>query len=77
MQGPELPFLSNWQNYYMIIGTAAATLIGLMLVVTTLSAGIETHVSTLNGVRSLRSTHGAERSRRDTRLSIDRRSSAI
>jgi hypothetical protein len=48
MQGPELPFLSNWQNFYMIMGTAAATLTGLMFVVTTLIAGIETHVSTLN-----------------------------
>ncbi len=48
IQGSELPFLSNWQNFYMIIGTAAATLTGLMFVVTTLIAGIETHVSTLN-----------------------------
>ena len=48
IQGSELPFLSNWQNFYMIIGTAAATLTGLMFVVTTLIAGIETHVSMLN-----------------------------
>ncbi len=48
MQGSELPLLSNWQNFYMIIGTAAATLTGLMFVVTTLIAGIETHASTLN-----------------------------
>ena len=48
MQGPELPFLSNWQNFYMIMGTAAATLMGLMFAVTTLITGIETHVSTLN-----------------------------
>jgi len=48
IQGSELPFLSNWQNFYMLIGTAAATLTGLMFVVTTLIAGIETHVSTLN-----------------------------
>jgi len=48
MQGSELPFLSNWQNFYMLIGTAAATLTGLMFVVTTLIAGIETHVETLN-----------------------------
>jgi hypothetical protein len=46
MQG--LPFLSNWQNFYMIIGTAAATLTGLMFVVTTLIAGIDAHLSTLN-----------------------------
>jgi hypothetical protein len=38
MQGSELPFLGNWQNFYMIIGTAAATLTGLMFVATTLAA---------------------------------------
>ena len=48
MQGSELPFLSNWQNFYMIMGTAAATLTGLMFVVTTLIAGIDAHASTLN-----------------------------
>lgn len=48
MQGSELPLLSDWQNFYMLIGTAAATLTGLMFVVTTLIAGIETHVETLN-----------------------------
>ncbi len=48
IQGSELPFLSNWQNFYLIIGTAAATLTGLMFVATTLIAGIERHVSTLN-----------------------------
>jgi hypothetical protein len=48
MQGSELPFLSQWQNFYMIMGTAAATLTGLMFVATTLIAGIETHVSTAN-----------------------------
>ena len=48
IQGSELLFLSDWQNFYMLIGTAAATLTGLMFVVTTLIAGIETHVSTLN-----------------------------
>ncbi len=48
IQGSELTFLSDWQNFYMIMGTAAATLTGLMFVVTTLIAGIDTHVSTLN-----------------------------
>ena len=52
MQGSELPFLSNWQNFYMLIGTASATLTGLMFVVTTLIAGIDTHVSTLNAAVS-------------------------
>ncbi len=48
IQGPELALLSNWQNFYMLIGTAAATLTGLMFVATTLIAGIETHLPTLN-----------------------------
>ena len=48
MQGSELTLLSDWQNFYMIMGTAAATLTGLMFVVTTLIAGIDTHASTLN-----------------------------
>lgn len=48
MQGSELSLLSDWQNFYMIMGTAAATLTGLMFVVTTLIAGIDAHVSTLN-----------------------------
>jgi amino acid transporter len=52
IQGPELPLLSNWQNFYMLIGTASATLTGLMFVVTTLIAGIDTHVSTLNAAVS-------------------------
>jgi hypothetical protein len=52
MQGPELPLLSNWQNFYMIIGTAAATLTGLMFVVTTLIASIDAHLSTLNAAVS-------------------------
>src|SRR5262245_53014937 len=48
MQGSELPLLSSWQNFYMIVGTAAATLTGLVFVAATLIAGLETHVSTLN-----------------------------
>ena len=52
IQGSELPFLSNWQNFYMIMGTAAATLTGLMFVVTTLIAGIDAHLSTLNAAVS-------------------------
>jgi hypothetical protein len=40
MQGSELTFLSQWQNFYMIMVTAAATLTRLMFVVTTLIAGI-------------------------------------
>ena len=48
MQGSELPLLSNWQNFYMLMGTAAATLTGLMFVATTLVAGLDTHVSAAN-----------------------------
>src|SRR5512140_2945593 len=43
-----LPFLSDWQNFYMIIGTAAATLTGLMFVVVTLLADVERQESALN-----------------------------
>ncbi len=42
------PFLSSWQNFFIILGSAAATLTGLMFVVTTLMAGLESQVSTLN-----------------------------
>ena len=52
VQGSELPLLSSWQNFYMIMGTAAATLTGLMFVVTTLIAGIDAHLSTLNAAVS-------------------------
>src|SRR6185503_2896862 len=52
VQGSELPFLSQWQNFYMIMGTAAATLTGLMFVVTTLIASIDAHLSTLNAAVS-------------------------
>jgi hypothetical protein len=47
-QASELPLLSNWQSFYMIIGTAAATLTGLMFVAATLVARIETHSATLD-----------------------------
>ena len=56
IQGPELLFLSDWQNFYMLIGTAAATLTGLMFVVTTLIAGIDAHLSTLNAAVSAYNT---------------------
>ena len=52
MQGSELPLLSNWQNFYLIMGTAAATLTGLMFVATTLIAGIDTHAPTANAAIS-------------------------
>jgi hypothetical protein len=43
-----LPYLTNWQNFYIIFGAAAATLTGLMFVVITLMAGIEIQVSIVN-----------------------------
>ena len=52
MQGSEIPILTQWQNFYVIMGTAAATLTGLMFVVTTLIAGIDTHLSILNAAVS-------------------------
>jgi hypothetical protein len=48
MQGSELPLLSNWHDFYMMIGTAAATLTGLMFVATSLAAGAERRASTLD-----------------------------
>ncbi len=51
-QGFELQLLSNWQNFYTLAGTAAATLTGLMFVATTLVAGIDAHVSTANAAIS-------------------------
>ena len=51
-QGPDLLLLSNWQNFYMLLGTAAATLTGLMFVATTLIAGIDAHLPTLNAAVS-------------------------
>ena len=56
MPGSELTILSDWQNYYMLMGTAAATLTGLMFVVTTLIAGIDAHLSTLNAAVSAYNT---------------------
>ncbi len=44
----QLPLLSDWQNFYMIIGTAAATLTGLMFVATSLAAGGDWNTSTLD-----------------------------
>ena len=48
----EVTLLTNWQNFYIIIGSAAATLTGLMFVVITLIASIDTHVTTLNAAIS-------------------------
>jgi hypothetical protein len=56
MPGSELTVLNDWQNFYMLMGTAAATLTGLMFVVTTLIAGIDAHLSTLNAAVSAYNT---------------------
>ncbi len=40
MQEAVLSPLATWQNFYVIVGTAAATLTGLMFVVMTLIAGV-------------------------------------
>ncbi len=48
MQEAGLPFLTSWENFYIIVGSAAATLTGLMFVVITLLAGIESQLPTLN-----------------------------
>ena len=45
MQEAVLSLLATWQNFYTIIGTAAATLTGLMFVVVTLIAGVRVRVS--------------------------------
>lgn len=56
MQYTGLPFLMGWQNFYIIIGAAAATLTGLMFVVITLLAGVEEQIATLNVAVSAFST---------------------
>jgi hypothetical protein len=45
MQEAALSPLTTWQNFYIIIGSAAATLTGLMFVVMTLIAGVRGQVS--------------------------------
>src|SRR5258708_1473730 len=48
MQEAVLSPLATWQNFYVIIGSAAATLTGLMFVVVTLMAGVRVRVSSPN-----------------------------
>ena len=45
MQEAVLSPLATWQNFYTIIGSAAATLTGLLFVVITLTAGVRVRVS--------------------------------
>ena len=44
MQEAQLAPLATWQNFYILIGTAAATLTGLMFIVVTLLAGVRVRV---------------------------------
>jgi len=48
IQGTDIALLTRWQSFYMIMGTGAATLMGLTFLAITLAAGIETHLSTLD-----------------------------
>ena len=48
MQEALLSPLATWHNFYSIIGTAAATLTGLLFVVATLIAGVRVRVSSPN-----------------------------
>ncbi len=56
MQGSALPLLVSWQNFYMIMGAAAATLMGLTFVAAILISSIESHVTTLNAGNSAYNT---------------------
>jgi hypothetical protein len=49
MQEIVLSPLAHWQNFYTIIGSAAATLTGLMFVVITLVAGVRVRVPSPSG----------------------------
>lgn len=51
-----MQILTSWQNFYMIMGTAAATLTGLTFVAATLISGIESRVTTLNAGNSAYNT---------------------
>jgi hypothetical protein len=45
MQEAGMSLLTTWQNFYVIIGSAAAALTGLLFVVATLIAGVRVRVS--------------------------------
>jgi hypothetical protein len=51
MPGAALVPLATWQNYYVIVGTAAATLTGLMFVVITLMAQLRVRPSSSSHIR--------------------------
>src|SRR2546423_1105504 len=56
MQEAALSPLVAWQNFYVITGTAAATLTGLMFVVITLIAGVRVRTSSPSDAVSIFST---------------------
>src|SRR5512133_3546456 len=47
MQEAGVSLLTGWQTFYVIVGTAAATLTGLMFVATTLLGGVRTPAPSL------------------------------
>src|SRR6266700_2206822 len=49
MQEAGVSFLTTWQTFYVIIGSAAATLTGLMFVVISLIVGTRARVSPASG----------------------------
>jgi hypothetical protein len=49
MREAGISFLTTWQNFYVITGTAAATLTGLMFVVMTLIAGVRGQITPASG----------------------------
>ena len=50
MQEAMLSPLATWQNFYVSVGTAAATLTGLLFVVVTLIAGVRVRASPSSGI---------------------------
>jgi hypothetical protein len=57
MQEAGVSFLTTWQNFYVIIGSAAATLTGLVFVVITLLAGVRGRRSSGGGDCSIQHAH--------------------
>src|SRR5260370_28423749 len=59
MQEAGVSFLTTWQSFYTIIGSAGATLTGLMFVVITLIAGGRVRASSVSGgVADFNTPHG-------------------
>src|SRR5260370_27234684 len=59
MQEDGVSFLTTWQSFYTIIGSAGATLTGLMFVVITLIAGGRVRASSVSGgISTFNTPHG-------------------